>query len=96
MFICGFLLDIEVKGDHCRWQDFVVGMEHLFIRNIYREEELEKMENITDICSYRECFEKLIELIPILENALENPHWIREKEKLKISCAVILMTSTYT
>ena len=35
---------------------------------------------IKNICNYYSHFEKFIELIPIVEDALENnPHWIREK-----------------
>ena len=68
-----------------RWYDFVVYMEQLFIRNIYSEKELEKMENLKTNCNYRECFEKFIELIPIIENVLKNPQWIREKEKIENS-----------
>ena len=36
-----------------------------------------KMENLKTICSYHECFQKYI------ENALENPQWIREMEKIQ-------------
>ena len=90
------MLDIEVEGEQLRWYDFVVDMEHLFIRNIYREKGLGKMENLKAICNYCECFEKLIELIPIIENALENPQWIREKEKLNIFYIMTLMMCTHT
>ena len=38
---------------------------------------------IKSICNYRDRFEKFIELITIVEDAIENPHWIREKEKLE-------------
>lgn len=37
----------------------------------------EKMENLKTICSYHECFQTYI------ENALENPQWIREMEKIQ-------------
>ena len=42
--ICGFLLDTEACGEHQRWYDFIVEMEHLYIRNIYSNKDLEKME----------------------------------------------------
>ena len=57
--------------------------EHLFIRNIYTEDELEKMEKIKDICNYYYDFEKFIELVPVVEQVLECPQWIKEKEKLE-------------
>ena len=80
--ICGILLDTEACGEHQRWYDFIIEMESLFLRNIYSEKDLEKME-IKNICNYHSRPEKFIELIPIVEDALENSHWIREKEKLE-------------
>ena len=62
---------------------FIVEMEHLFIRNIYSDKDLEKMENLKYICNYNACFEKFIELIPKVEDAIENPQWIREKDKFE-------------
>ena len=53
-------------------------MEHLFITNIYSDKDLEKME-MKSICNYQDRFEKFIELIPIVEGAIQNPHLIREK-----------------
>ena len=41
------------------------------------------MENLKNICNYNACFEKFIELIPKVEDAIENPQWIREKEKFE-------------
>ena len=41
------------------------------------------MENLKYICNYNACFEKFIELIPKVEDAIENPQWIREKEKFE-------------
>ena len=70
--ICGFLLNTDAYGDHLPWYDFVIEMEHLFIRNIFSKNELEKMENVKDIESYSGCFGKFIELIPIVEGAIEN------------------------
>ena len=41
------------------------------------------MEKINDICSYYNSFGKLIELVPIIEQALECLRWIKKKEKLE-------------
>ena len=57
--------------------------EHFFIRNIYTEDELEKMEKIKYICNYYYEFGKFIDLVPVVEQALECPQWIKEKEKLE-------------
>ena len=81
--IYGFLLDPEVCGKHKRWSDFIVEREHLFIRNIYTKDELEKMEKMKDTSNYYYEFEKFIELVPVVEQALECPQWIKEKEKLE-------------
>lgn len=68
--ICGFLLDTEACEEHQRWYDFIVEMEHLFIRNIYSDKDLEKMENLKSICNYNACFEKFIELTSKVEDAI--------------------------
>ena len=81
--ICGFLLDTEACGKHKRWYDFIVEREHLFIRNIYTKDELEKMEKMKDTSNYYYEFEKFIDLVPVVEQALECPQWIKEKEKLE-------------
>ena len=43
--ICGFLLDVHARGKHKRWYDFIVECEHLFLRNIYSDTDLKKIEN---------------------------------------------------
>ena len=41
--ICGFLLDVEACGEGKKgWYDIIVEREHLFLRNIYSEDELKK------------------------------------------------------
>ena len=77
------LLDIEGGGGGGRqsqWYDFIVDMNHLFIRITYSKEKLTKMKNIKDICSYLECFELFIELISIIENAIENSQRMAKKK----------------
>ena len=32
--ICGFLLDVQARGEHERWHDFIAECEYLFLRNI--------------------------------------------------------------
>ena len=41
------------------------------------------MENIKDIYSYYYEFERFIDLVPVVEQALECPQWIKEKEKFE-------------
>ena len=41
------------------------------------------MENIKNIDMYYSKFDKFIELIPVIEQALECPQWIREKENIE-------------
>ena len=77
--ICSFLIDIEFPGEAKHWYDFVVVREHLFIINIYSIKELEDMEDIRDICWYRECFDRFMELVLLLEKVLENPRGIMKK-----------------
>ena len=66
-YIYGISLDTEACGEHDRWFDFIVETEHLFIRNIYTEDDLEQMENVKNTCNYYASFEKFIELVPIVE-----------------------------
>ena len=47
--ICGFLLNVDSDG----WFDFVVNCEHLFVRNIYRFDDLKQMDIETEE-KYRE------------------------------------------
>ena len=70
--ICGFLLDVEAKGDgKLRWYDFIVECEHLLLRNIYEEEELKKMK-IYNISDFYNIFERLINLSNDFELVLDN------------------------
>ena len=69
--ICGFLLDVHARGEHKQWYDFIVECEHLFLRNIYSDADLQKMK-INDIEKYCEIFDRLVELFPIVESVLED------------------------
>ena len=82
-YICGFLLHVKACGEHNRWYDFIVERGNLFIRNIYTEDELKQMENVKNTCNYYAGFEIFTEHVPIIENALEFPERVREKEKLE-------------
>ena len=66
-YIFGILLDVEPCGEHDRWFNFLVETEHLFIRNIYIEDDLEQMENVKNTCNYYASFEIFVELVPIVE-----------------------------
>ena len=66
-YIFGIVLDVEPCGEHDRWFDFLVETEHLFIRNIYIEDDLEQMENVKNTCNYYASFEIFVELVPIVE-----------------------------
>ena len=68
--ICGFLFDVHARGEHKRWYDFIVECEHLFVRNIYSDTDLQKMK-IDDIEKY-EIFDRHVELFPVVEGALED------------------------
>lgn len=41
------------------------------------------MEDIRNICSYRDCFEIFIKLVSLLEKSPESPREIREKDTLE-------------
>ena len=70
--ICGFLLDVEAKGNgKNRWYNFIIECEHLFLRNTYEEHELNKMK-INDIKDFYNVFERLIKLIPDFEIVLDS------------------------
>ena len=70
--ICGFLLDVEAKGNgKNKWYNFIIECEHLFLRNTYEEQELNKMK-INDIKDFYNVFERLIKLIPDFEIALDS------------------------
>lgn len=66
--ICGFSLNFEEES----WYDFVVECEHLFLRNIYSEEELKKKKKIQHTNEYREILDRFLEVYPMLENVLED------------------------
>ena len=68
--ICGFLLDVDAVGKHKRWYNFIVECEYHFLRNIYRNTNLQNMK-IDNIKKYYEIFDRLVELSSIVENALE-------------------------
>ena len=61
------LLDVNASGKHKRWYGFIVECEYLFLRNIYSDTDLQKME-IDDIEKYYEIFD----LFPVVESALED------------------------
>ena len=69
--ICGFLLDVHTRGEHKRWYDFIIECEYLFLRNIYSDTDLQKMK-IDDIEKCYEIFDRLVELFPVVESALED------------------------
>ena len=69
--ICGFLLDVHATGKHKRLYDFIAECEHLFLRNIYCNTDLQEMK-IDDIEKYYETFDRLVELFPVVERALED------------------------
>ena len=66
--ICGFLLDVEVEGEHKRWYNFEVEREHLFLRNIFTPNELKEMR-IDNTEEYIQIIDRLLEFFPEIENA---------------------------
>lgn len=63
------MLDVQADSEHKPWYDFVVECEYLFLRNIYSNNDLQKMK-IDDIEKYYEIFDRLVELFPVVESAL--------------------------
>ena len=63
------MLDVHARGDHKRWYAFIVECEHLFVRNIYSDTDLQK-KKIDDIEKYYEIFHRLVELFPVVEGSL--------------------------
>ena len=50
-FICDFLLELRIKGANLResemaYSDFIIRKEHMFLRNIFSNEEINKSEKI--------------------------------------------------
>ena len=86
MLICNFLLDIQDshqtgKDKLKTWYDFVIKKEHLFIMNIYSQEEVSSTDNISDISNYYEQFSRFIKIVIQLENCFSN---FRMKESLHL------------
>ena len=75
------MLVVEANGEHKRWYDFIVECEYLFLRNIYNEANLKKMK-IENIEKYYEIFDRLVDLFPVVESALEDGDVL----SLKILC----------
>ena len=71
------------KGEHKRWYDFIVDWEHLFLRNICSDTDLKKMK-IDDIEKYYEVFDRLVELFPVVESALEDENTSSEFENFML------------
>ena len=65
--ICGFLIDVEEED----WYDIVVNREHLCLRNIYTSFELKEI-NIETTEKYREIVDRLFEVYPMFERALDD------------------------
>ena len=63
------MLDVHARGDHKRWYDFIVECEHVFVRNIYSDTDLQK-KKIDDTEKYYEIFRRLVELFPVVEGSL--------------------------
>ena len=65
------MLDLHASDEHKRWYDFIVECEDLFLRNIYSKADLQEMK-INDNEKYYEIFDRLVELNPVVESALED------------------------
>ena len=65
-WICGLLLDVEARGKHKRWYDFIINCKHLFLRNIYSENDLKNMEIQTEHKDY-DIFNRFIRLFSELK-----------------------------
>ena len=77
MFYLWVLTRVEVEGEHKRWHNFVVEREHLFLRNIFTLNELKEMK-IDNIEEYYQIIDRLVELFPEVENALDTGNMSKE------------------
>ena len=66
--ICNFPLVAEAKNG---WFEHVVKAEHLFLRNIYSNEEMKKID-IVDVKSYKEILYRLFDLHSYFEVTLQD------------------------
>ena len=64
------MLDVQEEGEHNRWYDFIAECEYLLLRNVYNDTELKCMKE-EDIEKYYENFNRLVDLFPVVERALE-------------------------
>ena len=64
-------------GEQKRWYNFVVERRHLFLRNIFTLSELKEMK-INNIEQYYQITDRLVELFPEVENALDMGHMSEE------------------
>ena len=92
MCICGFKLSISTKEGHEKtqnlttWYDFIVQQEHLFLRNIYSQDDLLKMERLKTVEDYYRNFEYFLEVAVLLEKCfsrLTNLTVLEDQETLK-------------
>ena len=93
MCICGFKLSISTKEGHEKtqnlttWYDFTVQQEHLFLRNIYSQDDLLKMERLKTLKDYYRNFENFLEVVVLLDkffSQLTNLTVLEDQETLKI------------
>ena len=73
------MLDVEGEG----WYDFVVNCEHLFLRNIYTSLELKEMD-IETTETYCQIIDRLFELYPLFEKALDDSDMSNEFKNLML------------
>ena len=66
--ICGFLMDPYFKNG---WLDHVIRAKHLFLRNIYDDDQMKKME-IDNIEDYEAIILRMLNLVEELEKCLQN------------------------
>ena len=76
-FICNFPLNINVKGlgyneSDMSYIDFAIRKEHIFLRNIYEVEDLNKSKNIKNIEFYYAAFDRFLKILKCMENELKD------------------------
>ena len=87
--ICGFKLGTSLKEGQEKtenlttWFTFTIQQEHLFLRNIYRHDDLLKMENLKTPEHFYENFEYFLEVVVLLDKCGSKLTNLTDSEDLK-------------
>ena len=62
-------VSLQERSKIATWYSFIVQKEHLFLRNIYFEENLEKSENISSLENYCNAFDYFLHVAVLLNKS---------------------------